>query len=63
MIILLGSNHNEDTDVFTFFYHNNESNWYYQMSCRNSFGTLDMNSRTPDMTYEEFKALAGDRLA
>jgi hypothetical protein len=52
-----------DTDLYTFFFHNTESNWYYQMSCRNSFGTLDMEARSKDMSYEEFYELAGDRLA
>ncbi len=63
MIILLGSMYEADTDLYTFFFHNTESNWYYQMSCRNSFGTLDMEARSKDMSYEEFYELAGDRLA
>ena len=63
MINLLGSNYDETTNIYHFYYHNTESNWYYEMSCRNSFGTADMNSRIKDMTREEFKALAGDRLA
>lgn len=63
MTNLIGSNYNEQTDVYTFFFHNTESNWYYEMSCRNSFGTKDMNSRTPTMTREEFVEIAGDRLA
>ena len=35
----------------------------YEMSCRNSFGTSDMNARTPTMTREQFVKIAGDRLA
>jgi hypothetical protein len=63
MTILLGSNYDKSTEIYTFFYHNTESNWYYEMSCRNSFGTHDMNARTPNMTREQFRALASDRLA
>jgi hypothetical protein len=63
MTILLGSNYDKVTEIYTFFYHNTDSNWYCEMACRNSFGTADMMHRTPNMTYEEFKALAGDRLA
>lgn len=63
MIKLLGSNYDGTTDVYHFYYHNTETNWYYEMACRNSFGTADMDSRTKDISIEEFKALAGDRLA
>ena len=63
MTQLIGSNYNEQTEIFTFFFHNTDGNWYYEMSCRNSFGTMDMNSRTPTMTREEFIVIAGDRLA
>jgi hypothetical protein len=62
-ITLIGSNYNEQTEVFNFFYHNIDTDWYYEMSCRNSFGTIDMNSRTLTMTREEFVRIAGDRLA
>jgi hypothetical protein len=63
MIQLIGSAYDKITDVYTFFYHNTGTNWYYEMSCRNSFGTADMNARTPKMTREQFVVLAGDRLA
>jgi hypothetical protein len=63
MVQLIGSNYNEQTGAFTFFFHNTDTNWYYEMSCRNSFGTKDMNSRTPEMSREEFVEIAGDRLA
>ena len=63
MTILIGSNYDKNTEIFTFFYHNTDTNWYYDMACRNSFGTADMNLRTPEMTMQEFKALAGNRLA
>jgi hypothetical protein len=63
MVQLIGSNYNEQTEIFTFFFHNTDTNWYYEMSCRNSFGTMDMNSRTPTMTREQFVKIAGDRLA
>ncbi len=62
-IKLIGSNYNDQTEVFVFFFHNTDTNWYYEMSCRNSFGTMDMNRRTPTMTREEFIVIAGDRLA
>jgi hypothetical protein len=62
-IILIGSNYNKETEIFTFFFHNIETNWYYEMSCRNSFGTMDMNSRTPTISREQFVVIAGDRLA
>jgi hypothetical protein len=63
MVQLIGSNYNEQTEIFTFFFHNTETNWYYEMYCRNSFGTADMNSRTPTMSREQFVKIAGDRLA
>jgi hypothetical protein len=63
MIILLGSNYDKSTEIYTFFYHNTDTNWYYEMSCRNSFGTHDMHTRSAQMTYDEFITLAGDRLA
>lgn len=63
MIQLLGSNYNNNTEIFTFFYYNTETNWYYEMSCRNAFGTMDMCMRTPNMTREEFVKIAGNRLA
>lgn len=63
MIQLIGSNYDKQTEIFTFFYHNTDTNWYYEMSCRNSFGTSDMNARTPTMTREQFVKIAGDRLA
>lgn len=62
MIQLIGSCLNEQTDVYTFFYHNTETNWYYEMFCRNSFGTNDMYMRTPRLSREEFVQLAGNRL-
>lgn len=61
--ILIGSNYDTETEIFTFFFHNTATNWYYEMSCRNSFGTKDMNSRTPQMSREQFLSIAGDRLA
>jgi len=63
MIKLIGSTYDKITDVYTFFYHDTGTNWYYEMSCRNSFGTADMKARTPKMTREQFVKLAGDRLA
>jgi hypothetical protein len=63
MIVLIGSNYDSKTDVYTFFYHNTETNWYYEMYCRNSFGTSDMHHRTPGLTREGFLQIAGDRLA
>jgi len=63
MTQLLGSHHDAVTDIYTFFYHNTDANWYYEMSCRNSFGTKDMHARTPKMSREQFVSLAGDRLA
>lgn len=63
MIKLLGSNYDETTDIYHFYYHNTESNWYYEMACRNAFGTRDMYTRTYSMTDEQFRVLAGDRLA
>ena len=62
-ITLIASNYDEQTGIFTFFFHNTETNWYYEMSCRNSFGTKDMHSRVPTMTREEFVRIAGERLA
>ncbi len=63
MIQLIGSNYDNKTEIFTFFFHNTENNWYYEMACRNSFGTSDMSHRAKNMTFEEFKTLAGDRIA
>jgi hypothetical protein len=63
MTVLIGSNYNNNTEVFNFFFHNTDTNRYYEMSCRNSFGTKDMDARTPEMTREEFLKIAGDRLA
>jgi hypothetical protein len=63
MIILLGSNYDVTTDVYHFYYHNTETNWYYEMACRNSFGTANMDARTKNISRENFVALAGDRLA
>lgn len=63
MITLLGSEYNEDTQIFTFYYHNTETNWYYEMSCRNVFGTSDMHHRTKTLSREDFIKIAGDRLA
>jgi len=63
MIQLIGSYYDNQTEIFTFFFHNTETNWYYEMSCRNSFGTKDMNMRTPTMSREEFVKIAGNRLA
>jgi len=62
-IKLIGSNHDKVTDIYHFYFHNTETNWYYDMACKNAFGTKDMYLRTFSMTDEEFKALAGDRLA
>ena len=62
MIQLIGSYLNEQTDVYTFFYHNTETNWYYEMYCRNSFLTDDMHMRAPRLSREEFVQLAGNRL-
>lgn len=62
-IKLIGSNYNKQTEVFNFFFHNTDTNWYYEMSCRNSFGTHDMSNRVNLMTREEFVVIAGDRLA
>jgi hypothetical protein len=62
MTQLIGSNYDKQSEIFTFFFHNTDGNWYYDMACRNSFGTMDMNSRTPNMTREEFVKIAGDRL-
>ena len=63
MTQLIGSNYDKQTEIFTFFYHNTETNWYYKIACRNSFGTADMNSRTPEMSFEEFKVIARNRIA
>jgi hypothetical protein len=62
MIQLIGSTLDNKTDIYTFFYHNTETNWYYEMSCRNSFGTSDMHMRTTRLSREEFVQLAGNRL-
>lgn len=61
MIQLIGSNLDESTDIFTFFYHNTDSNKYFEMACRNCCGTHDMHMRTNRMTMDEFKLLAGNR--
>jgi hypothetical protein len=63
MIQLIGSNYDSQTEIFTFFFYNTETNWYYEMACRNSFGTRDMNFRAPSMSREQFVKIAGDRLA
>jgi len=62
-IKVIGSNYDEQTEIFTFFFHNTNTNWYYEMSCRNSFGTKDMHGRVPTITRETFVRIAGDRLA
>jgi hypothetical protein len=62
MIQLIGSNYDQQTGIFTFFYHNTNTNWYHEMSCRNSSGTADMNQRTSNMSREQFIKLAGNRL-
>ena len=62
MIHLIGSNYDEATEIYNFFYHNTDTNWYYEMACRNSSGTADMNARTPTMSREQFISIAGDRL-
>ena len=59
--ILIGSN--EKDGVYSFYFHNTETNWYYEMSCRNVFGTADMNASTKTLSREDFIKLAGDRLA
>jgi hypothetical protein len=59
---LIGSIYDNNTDVYTFFYYNEHNDWYYEMSCRNVFGTKDMNNRVPTITREEFLKMAGDRL-
>jgi hypothetical protein len=63
MIQLIGSNYDKQNEIFNFFYYNTDTNWYYEMACRNSFGTMDMSMRTPNMTKEEFLKIAGSRLA
>ena len=63
MVQLIGSHLDKSTEIFTFFYHNTDGNWYYEMCCRNSFGTHDMYMRTNSMTRDEFKLVAGNRLA
>ena len=63
MIQLIGSTYDKQTEIFTFFYHNTDTNWYMEMDCRNSFGTADMNARTPEMSREQFIKRAGNRLA
>lgn len=63
MIQLIGTNYNKQTEIFEFYYHNTDTNWYYEMACRNSFGTADMNARTPKMSREQFVKIAGNRLA
>ncbi len=63
MIVLIGGNLDTKTAIYTFFFHNTDTNWYHEMTCRNSVGTSDMMHRTPNMTWEEFKVIAGDRIA
>lgn len=62
MIILIGSNFNSDTEIFTFYFYNTETDLYSEMTCRNSFGTSDMNNRTPTMNRETFLQIAENRL-
>jgi len=62
LIQLIGSTLDNKTDIYTFFYHNTETNWYYEMSCSYSVGTSDMHMRTHRLSREEFVQLAGNRL-
>ena len=61
-IVLIGSNYDKNSEVFCFFFHNTETNWYYEMYCKNSSGTKDMHERTSRMTREQFISIAKDRL-
>lgn len=62
MIQLIGSNYDKQTEIFNFYYYNTDTNWYYEMSCKNSYGTKDMNERTPEMSDKEFVEIVQDRL-
>ena len=61
MIQLLGSNFDENTHIFTFFFYNTNTKLYSEMSCRNAFGVMDMHSSIPTITREEFIKISNNK--